>query len=165
MTSNQAVAAGIVGASYATVMIIMLVIWVLLIIARWKIFTKAGEAGWKSIIPVYADYVQWRIGWKKTMLFWVSIGLVVVALIIGVASGALVVNSRGGFSAGPNSGIMSLLVLVCMLVAVVMNLVAIYKLFASFGKGVGFFILYILFPPIMLLVLGFGSAQYQGAQD
>ena len=33
--------------------------WILQIIANWNIFTKAGEAGWKSIIPIYGDYVSY----------------------------------------------------------------------------------------------------------
>ena len=31
------------------------VIWyVLCLIARWKVFDKAGIAGWKSLIPIYS---------------------------------------------------------------------------------------------------------------
>lgn len=30
--------------------------WILQIIANWRIFIKAGEDGWKSIIPIYGDY-------------------------------------------------------------------------------------------------------------
>lgn len=40
---------------------------VLYIVAYWKIFTKAGEAGWKSIIPIYNIVTALRIvgmsGW------------------------------------------------------------------------------------------------------
>ena len=31
------------------------------IIANWKIFTKAGEAGWKSLIPIYSSVILYRI--------------------------------------------------------------------------------------------------------
>ena len=31
----------------------IIIIGILMIVAQWKIFTKAGEAGWKSIIPIY----------------------------------------------------------------------------------------------------------------
>ena len=45
---------------------------VLLIIAQWKIFTKAGEAGWKSLIPFYNAYTFVKIidgnGWKFLLL-------------------------------------------------------------------------------------------------
>ena len=33
--------------------------WILQIIANWNIFTKAGEAGWKSLIPIYGDSVSY----------------------------------------------------------------------------------------------------------
>ena len=35
--------------------------WILQIIANWNIFTKAGEAGWKSLIPIYGDYDQYHV--------------------------------------------------------------------------------------------------------
>ena len=38
--------------------------WLLQIIANWRIFTKAGEAGWKSIIPIYGDYISYKIAWQ-----------------------------------------------------------------------------------------------------
>lgn len=40
--------------------------WLLQIIANWRIFTKAGEAGWKSIIPIYGDYISYKIGEYET---------------------------------------------------------------------------------------------------
>lgn len=34
------------------------IFYILQVIAYWKIFTKAGEEGWKSIIPIYNGYVH-----------------------------------------------------------------------------------------------------------
>ena len=34
---------------------------VLTVIGRWKIFTKAGQEGWKSLIPIYAEYTTLKI--------------------------------------------------------------------------------------------------------
>ena len=160
-----AAAGGALGVSIVMIAILGVVWWLLLIIARWKIFTKAGEAGWKSIIPIYADYVQWRIGWKRTGLFWAAIALVILGCILAVASGALVVNAKGALTAGGGGGFLAIIGVVCIIAGAIMELIATYKLFVSFGKGVGWFILWILFPNIVLLVLGFGSAQHQGAQD
>lgn len=42
-------------AAYA---IFLFIIWILTVIAKWRIFTKAGLAGWKSIIPIYSDYLH-----------------------------------------------------------------------------------------------------------
>ena len=164
-SSEQALAAGAVGASVTMILIIALVWWILLIIARWKIFAKAGEAGWKSIIPIYSDYVQWRIAWKKMNMFWITLALIIVGYVLVMLSGAVAYNASGALTATGGGGFLTIIGLVCMIAGAVIDLVSAYKLFASFGKGVGWFILYILFPNIMLLVLGFGSAQHQGAQD
>ena len=49
-----------------------LIVCVIMLIAVWKIFTKAGEAGWKCLIPFYNTYTQVKIvdgnGWKFLLL-------------------------------------------------------------------------------------------------
>ena len=52
--------------------------WILQIVANWRIFTKAGEAGWKSLIPVYSDYISYKIAWQ-TSYFWLVFILGIVA--------------------------------------------------------------------------------------
>lgn len=67
--------------------IIGLVIIVLLIIAQWKIFTKAGEAGWKSIIPFLNMYTLVKIvdgNGIKFLLFLVPIVNFVYAIILNI---------------------------------------------------------------------------------
>lgn len=34
---------------------------VLICLGMWKTFEKLGEKGWKAIIPVYRDYVTFRL--------------------------------------------------------------------------------------------------------
>lgn len=46
-----------------------LALCVLMIIAQWKIFEKAGEAGWKILIPFYNSYIIFRIAWGKPLYF------------------------------------------------------------------------------------------------
>jgi len=47
--------------------IVGLLVAVLLIVALWKIFTKAGQPGWASLIPIYNIYIWCKIvgrpGW------------------------------------------------------------------------------------------------------
>lgn len=62
------------------------IFYILQVIAYWKIFTKAGEEGWKSIIPIYNGYVQYRLTWD-VQYFWVALGLAV---------GGGILNSFGG---------------------------------------------------------------------
>lgn len=46
-----------------------LVLVVLLVVANWRIFEKAGEAGWKSLIPFYNTYILFKITWDNGILF------------------------------------------------------------------------------------------------
>ena len=66
-------------------LIFALVWWILQIIANWNIFTKAGEAGWKSLIPIYGDYVSYKIAWQ-TSYFWLSFILGIVASYVSSAN-------------------------------------------------------------------------------
>jgi hypothetical protein len=149
---------GFVLASLAVISVIAIIYAVLTIIARWKVFTKAGEAGWKSIIPIYSDYIEWKLSWTNINLFWAMLGLTIVGAVL---------NSMGSGSASANGGmnIMSIIGAVAILAGAVIALIQKYKLFLSFGKGIGWFIGYIFLNNIMILVLGLGSSEYQGPQD
>ena len=53
---DPATATTLMGAAMGVIMVylvIILAIYVVQIIAMWKLFNKAGEKGWKSIIPIY----------------------------------------------------------------------------------------------------------------
>ena len=50
-------------------LIVCIIVAVLTIIATWKIFTKAGEKGWKSIIPLYNTYLFFKITWGNGWFF------------------------------------------------------------------------------------------------
>ena len=39
------------------------------LIAQWKLFEKAGEPGWASIVPLYNSYVLFKISWGNGWLF------------------------------------------------------------------------------------------------
>lgn len=49
--------------------LISLIIVVLVIVAIWKIFEKAGEPGWKAIIPFYNIYTEYKMFWGNGWLF------------------------------------------------------------------------------------------------
>lgn len=52
-----------------TSVIIGLCWFALLIAARWKIYNKAGENGWATIIPFYNSYMMYKITWGNGWLF------------------------------------------------------------------------------------------------
>ncbi|NZA37286.1 DUF5684 domain-containing protein [Eubacterium callanderi] len=64
--------------------------YVFILVAGWKLFEKAGEPGWKSLIPIYGSYILYKISWKTSM-FWVYLACVVVGGFMGASeNGALV---------------------------------------------------------------------------
>ncbi len=48
---------------------VCLVALIACIVAEWKIFEKADEAGWKCLIPIYSTYIFFRIAWGNGWLF------------------------------------------------------------------------------------------------
>ncbi len=60
----KAAAAGVgfIGGFFTFLMILIILACVVLtVIAQWKIFTKAGKEGWKSLIPIYNTYTLLQI--------------------------------------------------------------------------------------------------------
>lgn len=52
---------GVFAGVAAVMSIFAIIVGILTIIANWKIFTKAGEKGWKSLIPIYNSVVLFKI--------------------------------------------------------------------------------------------------------
>lgn len=63
-----AAAAGVAG-TVLVLWLIALAVGILMIIAQWRIFSKAGEPGWASLIPIYNLYVLYKITWGSGIRF------------------------------------------------------------------------------------------------
>ncbi|MBR2861978.1 MAG: hypothetical protein IKB97_00240 [Bacteroidaceae bacterium] len=155
LTQNEAIAAGgIIGGIFATAGIFILAVYILLIVAWWKIFTKAGEAGWKSIIPIYNIYVFCRI---IGINFWIyAFGIPIVLSIlytvaVGNAADASQLTTFG-----------TIMTIVYVAYYIFLDIYTAIKLGDAFKKGAGFKIGLVLLPNIFLLILAFGSAKYAG---
>ena len=72
-TTNISAGAGIAAGTLLVIWLIAIAFAVIEIIALWKIFEKAGEAGWKAIIPFYNIWVLLEIagkpGWWMLLSF------------------------------------------------------------------------------------------------
>ncbi len=79
-----------------------LVIWLafaaLMIVSMWKIFEKAGEEGWKAIIPIYNLIVWMQI--TKTPLWMLALVLIPILNFIGafVVTIVLAINTTKVFN-------------------------------------------------------------------
>ena len=117
--------------------------WILQIVGNWRIFTKAGEAGWKSIIPVYSDYISYKIAWQPSY-FWLT-------LILGLVVSAITAATNGGGD-GTNTTILLIVSLIRLILSII-SIMYSFKLAKAFGRGTGFALGLIFLQPIFLLIL------------
>lgn len=120
-----------------TFWLLLVAFLVLNIVANWKIFTKAGQAGWASIIPFYNKYIEFKIYWGNGWLFLVPIVLSLLGFI-------------------PLIG--TVLIVIC----IIINIMSQYKKAVAFGQSIGFTIGLILLNPIFNMILAFGQYKYFG---
>lgn len=133
------------GGIYVT---IALAWWILQIVANWRIFTKAGEAGWKSLIPVYSDYISYKIAWQ-TSYFWLVFILGIVASCVQTYAG--------------DSTMLLMIVSLIRIIAGIISIMYSVKLARAFGRGTLFAVGLIFLQPIFMLILGLGDDRYYGA--
>lgn len=157
------VALAMASVGLGAILLILLAYWVLLVIARWKMFTKAGEAGWKSIIPIYADYIGFKLWWD-TKNFWIYLVSFVVYTIAYSVVTVTVNGATTNVDLGSSNPVLTLVAGVAGIVVVIWTVRYCLKTVKAYGKGTGMGILMIIFPNIISLILGFGKAEYQGPQ-
>ena len=82
--------------------IFYIAVLVFYVFVMWKIFVKAGEPGWASIVPFYNTYVLFKISWGNGWLFLLALIPFVnfVILIITYVKLAQAFGKGGGFAAG-----------------------------------------------------------------
>lgn len=119
------------------VLVIGFIVWLIQTIAMWKVFTKARQAGWKAIIPIYNTYIYFKIAGIPG-LFWLTILLTVLAAI-------------------PNQIVLS----ISLILTIVITIYHAYKLSKAFGHGVGYTLGLLFLNTIFILILGFGSDEYK----
>ena len=102
--------------------LILVGLMVLTIVGYWKMFTKAGEKGWLSIIPIVNTFFMLKIARKSP---WMLLAFVIPFVNI---------------------------VAWCILAS---------GLSKAFGRGTGTTLGLIFLGPIFVMILGFGSAEYQ----
>lgn len=147
--------AGVAGGLIAGIMmfivvliIISLVIEILKLIGTWKMLTKAGESGWKSLIPFYNQWTLCKVAGISP--YWV-LEIIVVSMINSVLNGILGSNVI--------SGILSLIVYANTIYFWVILSISLAK---SFGKDTGFGVATVFFSFITYPMMGMGSATYAG---
>ncbi len=63
---------------YVVMILLSLAVAVLCINAQWRLFEKAGEHGWASLIPIYNYFVMTKIATGNYLLGWIYMVICVV---------------------------------------------------------------------------------------
>lgn len=90
------------GAMMGVYIVVWLAVCVVMIVAMWKVFTKAGKPGWAAIIPFYNTYTLFDMvygnGWKFLFLLVPFYNIYVgIKMYIDLASAF---GKSGGFAVG-----------------------------------------------------------------
>ncbi len=88
-TTDSAAATGMSAALSIVLLLIVLPVVVFLIACMWKVFVKAGEPGWKSLIPFYNMWVMAELAGKPG--WWGLAGFLSIIPFVGWI-GALIVS-------------------------------------------------------------------------
>ena len=119
---------------------------VLMIAAEWRLFTKAGEKGWKSLIPFYSVFVSHHIIGMRHIWFILDIVFWLSELALEIVKAPLWVEET--FFA------------LAILFTIVSEIIHIMKLCYCYTKselfGIGLFVV----PPLFLMILAFGKSEY-----
>jgi hypothetical protein len=128
--------------------LIVLAITVVALVGLWKVFVKAGQPGWAAIIPIYNIVILLQIIGRP--IWWL------IPFFLPIITSILAVIGL------PPSVLLPINVLLCVPSFVFWIMVCL-RLARVFDQSSGFGIGLLFLPFIFLPLLGFGDAEYLGA--
>lgn len=146
---------------------IILIVSLIRIIGRWKMFTKAGKRGFATLIPLYSEWAFFSIGTGNgfTGLILTMLGMIQVCVwyIMMVLLEMPLVES---IQAGDKMVYIFLSVEFAIgVIVAICTIINNFKVAKNFGKGKGTGFGLTIFPIIFCLILGLGSAEYINKDD
>lgn len=160
-TSNSAAALGAMGGIIGIVLVIGIALWILLVVGHWKMFTKAGEKGWKALIPFYSDYTLFKLVWN-TKSFWIYVGAILATVALNFLSGQYVFVDGQLIALGTGNMFLSILAYVASIALLIYSVLIQINTSLAYGKGMVFAMGLLLLPVVFTPILGFGDAEYLG---
>ena len=128
-----------------------------------KLFMKAGEKWWKIFIPIYNDYIFYKIikGVNLFIAKIICIILYILGLIVVSIGVNLVLSEQVRRMQLLPFAIIGLWALIFIIVLIVIEILTAKKLSRAFGKKGWYTVGYFFFPYIFLLIYAFGNYEYQ----
>ena len=128
-------------------LILSLLYYVALTVAQWKLFTKAGEKGWKALIPFYNLFVSHHLIGMNHIWFILDIVFWAAEVVLELIEGTPLWIEEAFFS-------------VAIVLTIISELLHIFKLCYCYTKselfGIGLFVI----PPLFSLILAFDNSEY-----
>lgn len=124
---------------------LIMIIYILFIVGCFKIFEKANEKGWKSLIPFYNIYMLYKIFWK-TKYF---IQLLLISIIC-------IIPTYFIYSQGLYELLMFILILFLQYHQIILSI----RISRSFKKNIFWSLGIIYIPYIFITILGFNKSKY-----
>lgn len=121
---------------------------------RWFIFQKAGEKGWKALIPFYSDYINYKIAWD---------GRIYLALLVGTIASSVLGALFGLINAGLGMVVSVIISTVVAGAKAVASMILQFKFARAFGKNDYFAVGLYFLNNVFAAILAFGECKYQGA--
>lgn len=163
LTPSQAAAAG--GAAGATIGIMasmMIAFYIFIIIAGWRILKKAGEPGWKILIPFYNVYMLMKIVNMKSWFWWLLAiyicGSIMIA--IDIPNLSTMSNQQMSMINWGQHPMTIIAIIATLAIGICTNIVYAWRTSKVFGHGVGYFLGLFFLEPIFWLILGFDKSKY-----
>lgn len=143
---DEAAAFGIVLGILGVILIPVIIVSVILIVANFKLYKKAGKEGWKCLIPYYNTWTECEFLGLNTNWVWILLG----ASIVGGILDGMLDTTLFSYVSTAASFYFSILRSISMA--------------QSFGKDTGFGVGILLLPVVFVPMLAFGKAEYVGAK-
>jgi hypothetical protein len=74
------------GAGVGAILLYVAVVYAILVIPYWVIFTKAGQPGWPALIPIYSTYILLKVvgrpGWWLILFIIPLVNLVIYIIMM-----------------------------------------------------------------------------------
>ena len=159
---EAAVAGGAAGAMVGMVLAFAVMFYILTVIATWKIFKKAGEPGWKCLIPIYNVYIMYKIVGMKSWFWWmiaISICASIMFTVDGYNPYTMTEAQLNSFDYGAHPMTIIASVILCV-ACIYVSIVYAWRTSKAFGHGAGYFIGLLFLQPIFWLILGFDKSKY-----
>lgn len=120
-------------------------------------FEKMGEAGWKALIPIYNIYILCKKTSKISNFYKLMITYIIIIILALLVDFKIILLEEGNTL----GSIISIIFLIVIIYAVIVEIKTFHGLSKSFGHSAGFTVGLILLNFIFQLILGYGESKYK----